>query len=393
MGFKTYTCPIERSCGGCEWLAVPYPIQLRRKRDLVEALLGDMAHEDGCEVGHVLGMDEPLHYRHKAVTPYAPGPHGRVRCGFYAQGTHRIVPCGSCLVEEPRCRETLNAVARVAGELGIPAYDEDRGRGLLRHGVVRAGWATKELLLTVVTNGERISHEEAFVEAVRQAAPAVTAIAQNVNQRRTNAILGPASHALLGGGRMRDSLLGCTFELGPTSFYQTNPSQTEVLYRTAIEGAGLASGMRVLDAYCGTGTIGICAASTVDGLEVVGVEKGGEAVSCARRNARTNGLDSRCRFVCGDATKYLADAALDRGRNHFDAVILDPPRAGSTEQFVRSVVALAPERVAYVSCNPETQARDLAWFRAGGYRLAQVTPVDLFPHTKHVECVAQLVRR
>lgn len=390
MGYRTYTCPIEHSCGGCEWLAVPYPIQLKRKQAEVERLFSRVIRADATDVRPIVGMGEPLRYRHKAATPFAPGTHGAVRSGFYAQGTHRIVPCASCLVEAPRCREVLNAVARAAEKLGIPAYDEDKGKGCLRHAIVRAGWATDEMLLTIVTNGQGITHRDELVQTIRSLAPDVTSIVQNVNQRRTNAMLGPASATLFGPGLMHDRLLGCTFEIGPTSFYQTNPEQTERLYGLAIEGMGLTGGMRLLDAYCGIGSIGICAAATATGVEVVGVEKGAEAVACARRNAAANGLAERCRFIAADATAYMRDAS--RGKTRFDAVILDPPRAGSTVTFLEGVAALAPARVAYVSCNPESQAVDVEVLRSAGYRLASLQAVDLFPHTKHIESVAILSR-
>ncbi|MBQ6491974.1 MAG: 23S rRNA (uracil(1939)-C(5))-methyltransferase RlmD, partial [Atopobiaceae bacterium] len=256
MGYKTYTCPVARRCGGCEWLAVPYPIQLRRKGEQVRELLGDMADQDGAVIDDVVGMDEPVAYRHKAATPFTPGKGGRLRCGFYAAGSHRIVACESCLAEDPRAREVLNAVARVAGELHIPAYAEDQGTGVLRHAVVRCGHATQDMMLVLVTNGRALPRERALVEALRASCPGLTTIVQNVNVRRTNAILGRECRTLWGPGHMHDELLGCTFEIGPTSFYQTNPVQTEVLYRLALEGAGLSSGMVALDAYCGTGTIG-----------------------------------------------------------------------------------------------------------------------------------------
>ena len=320
MGFKTYTCPIARECGGCEWLAVPYPIQLRRKGEYVEQLFSQMAEADGATIEPVRGMDEPLAYRHKAATPFAPGKGGSLRSGFYAAGTHRIVACESCLVEDPRARRILGEVARIARELRIPAYAEDRGTGVLRHAVVRCGWKTSDVMLVLVTNGPRLPHAEKLVEGLRTACPELTTIVQNINDRRTNAILGRECLTLYGPGKMSDQLLGCTFEIGPTSFYQTNPAQTEVLYGLAIEGSlagwsGGTDGLRLLDAYCGTGTIGICAASRSNELQVVGVEQVGGAVKCAKRNARTNGLESRCRYLRADATEYLTTGALRR-RSH-----------------------------------------------------------------------------
>lgn len=394
MGYKTYTCPIARSCGGCEWLAVPYPIQLQRKQEQVESLLGAMAAEDGAALEPIRGMDEPLRYRHKAATPFVHGRGGRVRCGFYAAGTHRIVACQDCLVEDARARRILNAVADVAERLHIPPYDEDRGVGVLRHAVVRLGWKTDDALLTLVCRVPELRDEKRVVAELRAACPEVTSIVLNVNDRRTNAILGRRCRTLYGPGVMHDELLGRRFEIGPTSFYQTNPSQTEALYQLALE--GVAGARRVLDAYCGTGTIGICAAAAAaaaaDGanLHVVGVEQGADAVACARRNANANGVGSHCTFVAADAAAWMQREGT---HEHFDAVIMDPPRAGSTPEFLAGVAQLKPERIVYVSCNVITQARDLAVLREHGYRLTRVAPVDMFPHTKHVESVVTLARR
>ena len=391
MGFKTYTCPTAKNCGGCETLAVPYPIQLERKQQQVRELFADLLGDRADDViAPIVGMKRPVAYRNKAATPFAPGPRGSIRSGFFAKGTHRIVKCPACLVEDPRCRRVLNSFARTAELCKVSAYDEDKGRGLLRHAVVRAGWKTDELLLTIVANGERLPRERELIKRVLKHAPDVTAVALNTNVKRTNAILGPTSRALFGGGVMHDELLGVTFEIGPTSFYQTNPAQTEVLYRLAIEGAHLKSGMRVLDAYCGIGTIGMCAAAQVPGLLVTGVEVGKGAVADAKRNARANGLSDRCRFVCADATAYMNDAAARADR--FDAVIMDPPRAGSTPEFLDGVLSLAPEHLVYVSCNAVTQRRDLEQLLRG-YQIDRLTPVDMFPHTKHVETVCLLTHR
>ena len=388
MGYKTYTCAIAKRCGGCELLAVPYELQLRRKQAAMEELFAQVTESDGAAVEPIHGMDKPLAYRHKAASPYAPGK--RMRCGFYERGTHRLVYCKHCLTEAPGVRAILNDVARVADDLRIPAYHEDSGRGVLRHAVVRTGYATRETLLTVVTNGPRLPHAEAFLRRMLKRHPEITSVVQNVNDRRTNAILGTRNNTLFGSGVMHDSLLSCTFEIGPTSFYQTNPAQTEVLYQLAIEGIGDAA--TLLDAYCGTGTIGLCAAAQARAagreLEVVGVEQVSGAVGCARRNARANDLAKTCHFTCDNATKWMAT----QKRASFDAVILDPPRAGSTPEFLAGVARLAPKRVAYVSCNPTTQVRDLAVLREHGYRASRIAPVDMFPHTKHVETVVLLAK-
>lgn len=396
MGYRTYTCPISKRCGGCEWLSVPYELQLKRKQRAMEGLFGEQLARDGAELAPIVAMREPLRYRAKAATPFAPDPNGKgIQSGFFEAHSHRIVACKDCLVEYEAARRILNVVTRAAQWVGIPAYDEDRGTGVLRHAIVRCGFATNDVLLTLVTNGPRLPRASKLVREILSNAPEVTSIVQNENPKRTNAILGPTNRTLYGNGIMHDRLLGCTFEIGPTSFYQTNPQQTEYLYQLAIDGSELSNGERLLDAYCGTGTIGICAAAQarkrgIPNVTVVGVEQVGAAIDCARRNAEANGLADSCTFIRDDATDYLVQEA--RHGKRADVVILDPPRAGSTPAFLHSVVQLAPHRVVYVSCNPKTQARDLSLLRQGGYWLERITPVDMFPHTRHVETVAVLAR-
>ena len=406
MGYKTPTCSIARSCGGCEWLSVPYPIQLKRKQAQVEELLAPLASINNVTIEPIRGMDEPLAYRHKAATPFAPGKGRTVRSGFYASGTHKIIASKECLVEDGRARAILNDVAYLAGQFNIHAYQEDRGKGALRHGVVRCGYATNDVMLVLVVNGQHLPHEQEFIAALRKAHPELTSIFLNVNQKRTNAILGRETRLLWGSTSMSDKLLGCTFEIGPTSFYQTNPQQTEVLYQLAIDGAlagskladseqtgdAQASNLRVLDAYCGTGTIGLCLAHAAEAqginLSLTGVDQVENNIQMARRNARNNKLEAE--FICDDATRYMQALAKD-GQN-FDVIILDPPRAGSTPTFLKATAQLAQKKIVYVSCNVVTQARDLKVLLDSGFAIERVTPVDMFPHTKHVECVVVLSR-
>ena len=428
MGYKTPTCSIARSCGGCEWLSVPYPIQLKRKQAQVEELLAPLASINNVTIEPIRGMDEPLAYRHKAATPFAPGKGRTVRSGFYASGTHKIIASKECLVEDGRARAILNDVAYLAGQFNIHAYQEDRGKGALRHGVVRCGYATDDVMLVLVVNGQHLPHEQEFIAALRKAHPELTSIFLNVNQKRTNAILGRETRLLWGSTSMSDKLLGCTFEIGPTSFYQTNPQQTEVLYQLAIDGAlagaelvgselagselagsesadaeqasvstqaaisAPASSLRVLDAYCGTGTIGLCLAHAAEAqginLLLTGVDQVENNIQMARRNARNNKLEAE--FICDDATRYMQALAKD-GQN-FDVIILDPPRAGSTPTFLKATTQLAQKKIVYVSCNVVTQARDLKVLLDSGFAIECVTPVDMFPHTKHVECVVMLSR-
>ena len=406
MGYKTPTCSIARSCGGCEWLSVPYPIQLKRKQAQVEELLAPLANINNVTIEPIRGMDEPLAYRHKAATPFAPGKGRTVRSGFYASGTHKIIASKECLVEDGRARAILNDVAYLAGQFNIHAYQEDRGKGALRHGVVRCGYATDDVMLVLVVNGQHLPHEQEFIAALRKAHPELTSIFVNVNQKRTNAILGRETRLLWGSTSMSDKLLDCTFEIGPTSFYQTNPQQTEVLYQLAIDGAlagskladseqtgdAQASNLRVLDAYCGTGTIGLCLAHAAEAqginLSLTGVDQVENNIQMARRNARNNKLEAE--FICDDATRYMQALAKD-GQN-FDVIILDPPRAGSTPTFLKATAQLAQKKIVYVSCNVVTQARDLKVLLDSGFAIERVTPVDMFPHTKHVESVVVLSR-
>lgn len=387
-------CPLARDCGGCALIAQPYPQQLERKQNAMEALYAPYIERFSCALDPIAPMEKPLGYRHKAATPFAPGKGGAVLAGFFAAGTHRIVPCANCPVEAPGARDILNGVAQAAQDLGIRAYNEDTHRGLLRHAVLRLGWRTHEALLTVVTNGQEIPHADEFAARLMELDPRLVGVAHNVNQRPGNAILGPETRMLAGSPRMRDKLLSCTFEISPTAFYQTNPAQTEVLYSLAIAGAQLCDGDRVVDAYCGSGTIGICAAVAAreagGSIRLMGIERGEQAVQDARRNAELNGVAEDAVFLAEDATAAMRRAA--RAGERADAVIMDPPRAGATEAFLSSAAALEPRRIVYVSCNPATQVRDFDALIACGYRPLRVTPVDMFPHTEHVETVAVLER-
>lgn len=441
-------CPIKQACGGCEWIGIPYRKQLARKQSAMEELFGPIIEREGWSVriAPIVGMEPgapgstvgrapagpstvdspqpstvgdpdapdtqtepgqartaadgarpprtPLGYRHKAASPFAPGPHGAIESGFFARGTHRIVACPACAVEAAGARHILNETATIASRLGIAAYDEDRRCGLVRYAVVRMGWRTDEAMLTLVTASRIIPRASELVEQLRGIDSRIVTIAQNINTRQTNAILGGETRILYGAERMRDRLLGCTFEISPTSFYQTNPQQTEALYQLAIDGLELQTGDTLIDAYCGSGTIGLAAADAARTrgatVELIGIERNASGVRDARRNAQINDLEGTAHFIAADATAYLQRAAADG--MHADTLIMDPPRAGSTSEFITAACAIGPRRIAYISCNPVTQARDLADFARGGYHLRALTPVDMFPHTSHTETVAILER-
>lgn len=368
----------EKKCGGCPLLALPYREQLAQKQARLQELLGGFA-----PVKAVQGMAEPLHYRNKAIASFAT-QRGKLVCGLYAEGTHRVLPGADCLLQEEILNKTLAAVLDAARACRWTAYDEDRGTGLLRHTVLRSSGDGK-VLVTLVTPGPDLPGSKNFCTALRKKAPWVVSIVQNINPTRSSAVLGSREKTLYGPGFVLDTLCGTQFAISSRSFYQVNRTQTEVLYKKALELAKLTGRETVIDAYCGIGTIGLCAAPLAK--QVIGVERNPAAVKDAAANARRNKI-ANARFVCADATEWMA-AAAGEGL-HPDVVFLDPPRAGSTPECIAAVNKMKPRRVVYVSCDPETLARDVAAFTRLGWRAAKFCPVDLFPQTKHVETVVLL---
>ena len=368
----------EKKCGGCPLLALPYREQLAKKQARLQELLGGFA-----PVKAVQGMAEPLHYRNKAIASFAT-QRGKLVCGLYAEGTHRVLPGADCLLQEEILNKTLAAVLDAARACRWTAYDEDRGTGLLRHTVLRSSCGGK-VLVTLVTPGPDLPGSKNFCTALRKKAPWVVSIVQNINPTRSSAVLGSREKTLYGPGFVLDTLCGTQFAISSRSFYQVNRTQTEVLYKKALELAKLTGRETVIDAYCGIGTIGLCAAPRAK--QVIGVERNPAAVKDAAANARRNKI-ANARFVCADATEWMA-AAAGEGL-HPDVVFLDPPRAGSTPECIAAVNKMKPRRIVYVSCDPETLARDVAAFTRLGWRAAKFCPVDLFPQTKHVETVVLL---
>ena len=398
-------CSIMKACGGCTALNRPYKKQLASKQAAMEELFASLCEREGIAVDPIRGMGvtlgdpgkypAPRGFRHKAATPFAPGKEGAVRCGFFERGSHRIVAVPECPVEAPGARQILNGIAREAERLHIPAFNEDKHLGLLRYAVVRCGWRTDQVMVTLVTAQRDLPHAQEFFEAVAALDPHIVTVAQNINGRPGNAILGEETRIVYGAECMRDQLLGCEFDISPTAFYQTNPQQTELLYQLAIDGMDLHQGDVLMDAYCGSGTIGLCAAKDAQnkgiGIMLLGVERNPAGIADARRNAELNGLTRSAWFMADDATDYILDAADNNER--VDVLSIDPPRAGSTPEFLEAACALKPRRITYISCNPVTQERDLHQLLDGGYRLLKITPVDMFPHTDHTETVAVLSRK
>jgi 23S rRNA (uracil1939-C5)-methyltransferase len=374
------SCPVAGKCGGCQYQKLPYQEQLRKKQRQEEELLKKFGR-----VERIIGMKEPLYYRNKVHAVFDRDSRGNIISGTYQAGTHRVVPVEHCLIEDEKCQEIIRTIRSMLKSFKIKTYDEDTGYGLLRHVLVRRGFQTGEILVILVLGSPILPSKNNFVKALRKAHPEITSIVLNVNDRKTSMILGDWEKPLYGKGFIRDRLCGCTFRISPKSFYQVNPVQTEILYGKAMEYAALTGRERVIDAYCGIGTIGLVAAKQAK--EVIGVELNRDAVRDAVTNARENQIQN-ARFYQGDAGEFM-EAMAECGERA-DVVFMDPPRAGSSEKFLASVIRLAPSRVVYISCNPVTLERDLNYLVKHGYQVEKIQPVDMFPGTEHVETVVLL---
>lgn len=377
---KNSLCPHFKSCGGCQYLDMPYEKQLEHKKKEVADLLRPF-----CKVETIIGMDDPFHYRNKVHAVMARDRKGRIISGVYKEGTHTVLPVETCLIENKKADEIIATIRELLPSFKMKVFDEDTGYGFLRHVLVRTAHATGEIMVVLITASPVFPSKNNFVKALRKVHPEITTVVQNVNDRNTSMVLGEKEHVLYGPGFIVDVLCGKKFRISSKSFYQINPVQTEKLYNLAIEAAGLTGKELVVDAYCGIGTIGIVAASAAK--EVIGVELNKDAVRDAVTNAKVNG-EKNIRFYNNDAGKFMVQMASQNA--HADVVFMDPPRSGSTEEFMDAVAILNPDRIVYVSCNPETLARDLAYFKKKGYRAEKAWAVDQFPMTGHVETVCLL---
>ena len=378
----TLSCPVATRCGGCQLTRLTYPEQLRLKQKTVEDLLRKM-----CPVEPIIGMDNPFHYRNKVHAVLSVDKRGVPFSGVYEMGTHRVVPVKGCLIEDPRASRIIQTIVDMLPRYKLRVYNEYTHRGFLRHILVRTANVTGQIMVTLVATGLEFPGGKAFVAELVERHPEITTVVLNVNTRQTSMVLGTKETALYGPGYMEDELCGKRFRISSQSFYQVNGRQTEVLYRKAIEYAGLTGRETLLDAYCGTGTIGLCASDGVK--ELIGVDLNADAVRDAKENARLN-QTANARFFCDDAGRFMVKMAKDG--LPLDVLMMDPPRAGSDERFLSSVLTLGPKTIVYVSCNPETLARDAAYLVKGGYKAVKAVPVDMFPATNHVETVMLFTR-
>lgn len=399
-------CPIYKECGGCQLQHFDYEGQLVWKRQhVIDSLTrigklqvageqkvgaeGDATSTEHQVIVHpTVGMDNPWRYRNKAAVPIGRGESSEELVGgFYAKGSHRIIDMKDCMIQKERNDEVIHQVKEIARELRVLPYDEETGTGILRHVVTRIGVVTGEVMVVLITNTSRIARQPEWIEHIRKRIPNVKSIVHNVNDKVTNAIFGETTKVIWGSEVIYDELDGIRFAISARSFYQVNPEQTISLYRKAVEYAGLTGKEQVIDAYCGIGTISLFLARNAG--HVYGVEIVPEAIEDAKRNAKLNGLENTT-FEAGPA-EIVIPRWKKKGMKA-DVIVVDPPRKGCDAELLDTILAIRPERVVYVSCNPSTLARDLRLLEDGGYRTVEVTPVDMFPHTGHVEVVTWLER-
>ena len=375
-------CPVMKKCGACQGFAEGYEKQLEEKRQLVGHYVGGFG-----KVSPIMGMKEPLYYRNKVHRAFGRDQRGHDTYGTYAEGTHRLVQVKKCLIEDELSQAVIDTVFSLLPSFKLRTYDEDLGYGFLRHVLVRRAFGTGEMMVVLVTASSVFPGKNNFVKALVKAHPQITTVVQNINDKKTSMILGERQQAIYGKGFIRDELCGCSFKISPKSFYQVNHDQTEVLYGKAVELAGLTGRETVIDAYCGIGTIGIVASQKAK--RVLGVELNPEAIRDARGNARDNGR-TNMEFVCGDAGRYMQE--MEARGEKVDVVFMDPPRTGSDKAFLEACLNLAPKRIVYVSCNPETLGRDLKILERG-YQVKEICPVDMFPGTRHLETIVLMSRK
>ena len=383
MEEKVTKCSVSKKCGSCQYQGVPYKEQLAAKQKRMKKLLGKFAN-----VKPIIGMDAPFYYRNKVHAVFDRDKKGNIICGTYEAKTHKVVPIEECMIEDKISQEIIRTIRDMLKSFRIKTYDEDTGYGLLRHVLVRRGFSTDEIMVVLVIGSPIFPSKNNFVKALRKKYPQITTVVLNVNDKKTSMVLGERDIVIYGKGYIRDTLCGCTFRISPQSFYQVNPVQTEILYKTAIEYAGLGRKETVIDAYCGIGTIGLVAAKRAK--NVIGVELNPDAVRDARINAKENKI-TNARFYQGDAGEFMENMA--ENGEHADVVFMDPPRTGSDKKFMSSVIKLNPSRIVYISCGPETLARDLEYLTKHGYDVRKIQPVDMFSFTDHCENICLLTKK
>ena len=376
-------CPYAGECGGCAYTGCGYIEQALAKQKMIKDLL-----PSSCEVKPIITCDKPFHYRNKVHSAYKRLKNGRIVCGPYARGSHHIIGVKDCLLENETAGAIIRDCASIAGRLKVRIYSEASGQGELRKVLVKVAEATGEVMVVLVIGHKYFTRKSMFIKELLKAHPEITTILTSVHDGHNSMILGDTVRREYGPGYITDELLGKRFRISASSFYQVNRRQAELLYSTAIRMAELTPSDSVLDCYCGTGTISICMAPFAG--HVTGIELNPDAVKDAVKNARTNKI-TNVEFVCEDATKYMEELTASGGK--CDVVVLDPTRLGTTPGFINACSKLAPSRIIYVSCGPDTLARDIKLFAYAGYVAKSAEPCDMFPWAESCECVCVLEKK
>lgn len=379
-------CLVYKQCGGCQLQHLSYTEQLEWKRTLVHDNLIRIGKIEDIIINPTIGMSNPWNYRNKSQVPFAE-IEGGLAAGFYSKGTHQVIDMNECLIQHEQNNRLVQIIRHISEEIGITVYNETTHQGILRHVIVRVGVTTDELMLILVTNGRDFKDKEELVKRIIEEVPNLTSLIQNINELKTNVIMGKESTTLYGQDVIYDTIGDIRFAISPRSFYQVNPEQTKILYDKALEYAGLTGNETVIDAYCGIGTISLFLAQKAK--HVYGVEIVPEAIDDAKRNAKINGV-TNVTFEVGTAEEILPEwkkRGISAG-----VIVVDPPRKGCEQALLQAIIEIKPDRIVYVSCNPSTLARDLRILENGGYKAKEAQPVDMFPQTVHVETVVRIER-
>ncbi len=376
-------CKIFKQCGSCDYLHLAYEEQLKKKREYCVQLV-KKAKLSQVKVADTIGAKGPYHYRNKVIV----GFNQRNEAGFYEENSHKIIPYTTCLLHDEESDAIIQKIASLLRKYKIQIYNEDRRKGFLRHVLIRRGIKTNQTMVVLVTTSSVFPGSKNFVKELTSQFKSIKTIVMNINTRKTSIVLGNDEKVLFGKGYIEDELCGLKFKVSPKSFYQINRDQCEVLYNKALSLLDLKGSETVIDTYCGIGTIGMVASKKAK--QVIGVELNKDAVKDAIYNAKMNNIKN-IRFINEDATAFMVELA--REKVEIDAVIMDPPRSGTTPDFINAVKALKPKQVVYISCDPSTQVRDLVMFKEAGYAFDTMIPVDMFPMTEHVESIALLCRK
>lgn len=376
-------CEYYKECGGCQLQHLSYTAQLEMKKEQVVNLFQRKSHFEDTVINNTIGMENPWHYRNKSQIPVQKNRQGEIELGFYRQRSHTLVDINDCMIQDKKHDQIMNKLRTMLEQLNMNIYNEQKYKGELRHIILRSGYYTEDTMIIFVTNTKQLSHKNKIIDYITNEFENVVSIKHNINQEKSNVIMGKTSYTIYGKDTIEDQLAEYQFKISDTSFYQINPQQTEKLYNKALEYAQLDGEQTVIDAYCGIGTIGTYMSQKAK--HVYGVEIVEEAIKNAEENAKINHVENAT-WEAGKAEDIILKWKKEGIKP--EVVMVDPPRKGCDQTFIETLIELSPKRIVYISCNPATQVRDVEILKEAGYNLKEITPVDMFPHTTHVETVA-----